>query len=161
MVTIRRLLRRLNRLTKRLDLDEIPLASLLFFVGCLVLALIGYISWRSDHALLTNGREIRARVIDRQTKTTEDCDDDGCTTEISHYLTYQYTVQDQTFTEEQLVDRDIYERAESTIPIRYHPDRPSTSNVAQTVENTLPFPLFSIIALFIGLLGAAIIYLVS
>jgi hypothetical protein len=133
----------------------------MFFGGCLILALIGFFSWRSDRVLLANGREIRAHVIDRQTKQTKDCDDNGCTTEISHYLTYQYTVQDETFTEEQLVDSAIYDRAESSIMVRYLPDRPSTSNVAATVENVLPFPLFSLIALFIGLLGAAVIYWIS
>ena len=161
MVFIQSLTRRLNSLGRRLDMDDIPPASLLFLGGCLILALIGFFSWRSDRILLANGREIRAEVIDRRTKITEDCDDGGCTTEISYFLTYQYFVDDAPFEEEQVVDRALYDRTESTILIRYLPDKPATSNVAETVKNVLPFPLFSVVAILIGLIGAAVIFWIS
>ena len=158
MVLIRRLTRRLNSLARRLDIDDIPPASLLFLGGCLILALIGFFSWRADRNLLANGREIRAEVIDRRTKITEDCDDGDCTTDISYYLTYLYFVDDELYEEEQVVDRAIYDRTESTVLIRYLPDKPATSNVAETVKNVLPFPLFSVVAIVVGLIGAAVIY---
>jgi hypothetical protein len=133
----------------------------LFLGGCLLLSLITFFSWRKDRALLANGREIQAQIIDRQTKFEQDCDDYGCTSEINYYLTYQFVVQDETFTREQVVDSGIYERAESSISVLYLPERPATSNVAETANNSLPLPLFSLIAIVIGLLGGAIIYWIS
>jgi hypothetical protein len=161
MTIVRKLMRQLNRLARQLDIDDIPPASLMFLGGCLILALIGFFSWRSDRALLANGREVQAEVIDRRIKETEDCDDGVCSSDTSYILKYQFQVEGEKFTKETAVDSGIYDRAESSIRIRYLPERPSVSNVAETVENILSFPLFSIIALLVGLLGAAVIYWIA
>jgi hypothetical protein len=162
MRIIRKLTWPIKQLLRRLKLDHIPPLALLFLGGCLVLALIDFFSWRSDREVLEHGREIRADVIDRRTVVTEECEPDSfsnnCTTETSYYLTYRYRVEAGTFMDEQAVSKRIYERTESSILVRYLPDNPSVSNVAETVENSPSFPPFSIIVVFVGLLGAAIIY---
>jgi hypothetical protein len=158
---MRRLTRQINRLIKRLDLDDIPPAALLFFSGCLILAVIGYFTWRSDRVLLANGREIRAEIIDRRIKETMDCDDSVCTSETYYILNYQYQVDGETFSKETSVDSGIYDRAESSILVRYLPDRPSVSNVAETIENVLPFPLFSLVTILVGLIGATVIFFIQ
>jgi hypothetical protein len=161
MAIIRKLTRQIKRLIRVLDIDDIPPASLFFLGGCLILALIGYFSWRSDQKLLTNGREIQAQVIDRYIRETMDCDGSDCTSDTSYVLKYLFQVDGEAYTKETAVDRGIYDRAESSILIRYLPDRPSTSNVAETVENVLPFPLFSLITILVGLIGAAVIYFIQ
>ncbi len=161
MRLIRRVTRQIKDLIRRLDIDDIPPASMLFLGGCLILAIIAFVSWRNDRALLADGHQIRAEVIDREIKETQDCDDGVCTTDFSYLLTYQFEVEGESYTKELAVDRGIYDRTESSVQILYLPDRPSTSNVAEIVENVFSFPLFSLIALLVGFLGAAIIYWIS
>jgi hypothetical protein len=161
MSIIRKLIRYFKRLIRRLDLDDIPPVSLLFFGGCFVLAVILFFSWRGDTDLLLNGREIQADVIDRRIEFNQDCDDYGCTNETSYFLTYTYIVDDESYTDEKSVDSGIYDRAESRILVRYLPDRPDISNVAETVENTLPFPFVSVVFIIIGLIGAVVVYFIS
>lgn len=54
MATIRRLTRPFKRLIRQLDINDIPPVSLLFFLGCLLLSIIAFTSWRSDRVLLLN-----------------------------------------------------------------------------------------------------------
>ena len=161
----RKLNRHIKRLIRLLDIDDIPPASLMFFGGCFILAIIGFFSWRGDRNLLANGREIRAEVIDRRIDEDVNCDSDDlsetCTIDISYFITYQFNIEGESFTEEKAVTSGIYDRTESSIFVRYLPNQPSVSNVAETVENGLSFPLFSMVVVLVGLIGAAVIFWIS
>ena len=138
------------------------LFPLLFLIGTLILALFGYNSWRNDQRLARDGQEAGANLVERSIRPHEICDtNDECREEDGHFLAYSFTVDDTTYQKEQLVTADIYNRAESTLPIVYLPENPNVSNLIANVESTSSLPVFAIVAVLVGIVGTAVIFLMQ